>query len=75
MSYKVINKFIDKDDNNTLYNVGDVYPKGDLKLTEKRIELLTNEHPVYKCRFIQEVDEQIEETPKAPVKKKATKKE
>jgi len=56
MPYKVINKFKDSKDNNTLYEVGDEYPKGDYKPTKKRIEELSKEHKHYKRVFIQEVE-------------------
>ncbi|USK56571.1 hypothetical protein LIS82_08910 [Cytobacillus solani] len=58
MSYKVINRFYDKEDNNTLYEVGEDYPKGDHKPTKKRIEVLAKEHPKYKCVFIEAVKEE-----------------
>jgi hypothetical protein len=56
VTYKVINKFYDKEDNNTFYNVGDEYPKGGYKPTKKRIEELSNEHSKYKCSFIEEIN-------------------
>ena len=56
MAYKVINKFIDTENDNTLYNVGDEYPKGDHKPTKKRIEELSKVHPKYKVSFIEEND-------------------
>lgn len=54
MTYKVINIFIDSEDNNTLYKVGDDYPKGDHKPTKKRIEELSKVHPKYKVAFLKE---------------------
>lgn len=57
MAYKVINKFMDTQNDNTLYNVGDEYPKGSYKPTKKRIEELTKPHPKYKCAFIEELKE------------------
>ncbi|MBS4171938.1 hypothetical protein [Bacillus sp. FJAT-49736] len=56
MEYKVVNDFIDTNDNNTRYKVGDVYPKGSYKPTKKRIEELSKEHPKYKCNFIEKVE-------------------
>lgn len=55
MAYKVISRFIDKADNNTLYNVDEEYPKGSYKPTKKRISELSKEHPTYKRAFIEEV--------------------
>lgn len=60
MAYKVINKFIDKEDNDTFYNVGDEYPKGDYEPSNDRIEELSKQHPKYKTAFI-EVEETDEE--------------
>lgn len=56
MPYKVISKFIDKEDNNTLYEVGDEFPKGDSQPAENRIETLLNKHPKYNKAFIVEVE-------------------
>lgn len=58
MGHKVINKFVDVEDNNTLYKVGDEFPKGDSKPTKKRIEELSKPHPKYKSIFIEEVEEE-----------------
>ena len=55
MKYKVIHSFKDKEDNNTLYSVGDEYPKGKLKPTKKRLEELSKKHPDHKVAFIEEV--------------------
>jgi hypothetical protein len=54
LSYKVINKFYDKENKDTFYNVGDEYPKGDYKPTKKRIEGLSKVHPEYNRAFIEE---------------------
>ncbi|MGM0807534.1 MAG: hypothetical protein ACQET8_22775 [Bacillota bacterium] len=57
MAYKVIKRFRDKEDNNTIYEVGDEFPKGDSKATKKRLEELSSSHPVYRSAFIEEVAE------------------
>jgi len=57
MAYKVINRFKDTQDNNTVYEVGEEYPKGEYKPTKKRIAELSKEHPKYKRIFIEEVKE------------------
>jgi len=62
MGYKVINKFKDKEDNNTFYNVGDEYPKGDYNASEDRIEELSKPHPKYKNAFIEVVETDEEKT-------------
>jgi hypothetical protein len=60
MAYKVINSFTDLEDNNTLYRVGEEYPKGDYKPTQKRIEELSEVHPKQKRIFIEEVEKEDE---------------
>jgi hypothetical protein len=57
MGYKVIRRFKDNDDKSTIYEVGDEFPKGSSKPTKKRLEELSNPHPVYKTAFIEEVAE------------------
>ena len=52
MEYKVINPFKDKENDNTKYNVGDRYPKGDLKTSKKRIEELSKKHSKHNVAFI-----------------------
>jgi hypothetical protein len=58
MLYKVVNDFIDKEDNDTHYLAGEVYPKGDYKPSKKRIGELSKEHPIHKRFFIEEVKEE-----------------
>lgn len=58
MPYKVINQFLDKEDNEKLYDVGEEYPKGDHRPSKKRIEELSKVHPKYKRAFIEEVKEE-----------------
>lgn len=60
MEYKVIKDFRDLEDKNTLYKVGDEYPKGDHKPTKKRIKELSEPHPKYKAEFIVEVETEEE---------------
>lgn len=57
MPYKVINSFRDKEDNNTLYKVGEEYPKGEHKPNKKRLSELSKVNPKHKCAFIEEVKE------------------
>ncbi|BDH62313.1 hypothetical protein MTP04_24430 [Lysinibacillus sp. PLM2] len=56
MAYKVVNEFKDKDDNKTLYRVGEGYPKGNYQPTEERIAELLAVHPKYKRVFIEKVE-------------------
>lgn len=58
MAHKVINKFIDTQDNDTKYEVGDTYPKTSKKPTKKRIDELSKIHPRYKRKFIEQIDEE-----------------
>lgn len=64
MAYKVINDFFDKEDKNTFYRKGDVYPKGSHKPTKKRIEQLSKPHKVHKYAFIEEVKEETKASKK-----------
>lgn len=66
--YKVINRFYDKEDNHTLYEVGEGFPKGNSKPSKKRIEELLNKHPKYGIAFIEEVKETRKRSPKAESK-------
>lgn len=61
MSYEVVNRFKDTEDNGIIYEVGESYPKDGHKPTKKRIGELTKLHPKYKVVFIEEVKEQQEE--------------
>lgn len=54
--YKVIKAFRDLKDNETLYSIGDEYPKTSHKPTKKRIEELSQVHPVHGVIFIEEVE-------------------
>lgn len=68
--YRVIEYFEDLQDNSRPYEVGDIYPKGDIKPTKERfIELATDKNRRH-IPLIKKVDE-----PKVEKPKKATKKE
>lgn len=67
MEYKVISPFKDKEDDNTRYNVGDVYPKGDKKPTKKRIEELSKKHSKHNVAFIAPVIASSEKADNEPV--------
>jgi len=66
MARKVIKQFKDKEDKGRLYEVGDEYPKGSFKPTNKRLNELSELHPHYKAAFIKEEE-------KKPVVKKQEK--
>jgi hypothetical protein len=68
MTYKVVNDFIDTQDNNKHYKVGETYPQGDHKPTKKRIAELSKTHPKYKRIFIEEVEEEQKNEKPSPKK-------
>lgn len=57
MKYKVINEFIDKEHKDTLYKVGDIYPKKGFKVKKDRVTFLMKKHAEYKVAFLEEVKE------------------
>lgn len=60
--YKVVKKFVDLQDKNHLYNVGDCYPRSGKDVSENRIqELATNNNKIGVPL--------IKETPVKPTKK------
>lgn len=67
--YRVIEYFEDLQDNRQPYNVGDVFPKGDKKVTKKRLEELATDKNRRHIPLIEKVEE-----PKTKKPKKATKK-
>lgn len=73
MAYKVISRFKDLEDDNTLYDKGDTYPKGEHKPSKERIEELLSKHPKYKRAFIEEVREEETKEDKSQKKSSAKK--
>lgn len=78
MTYKVINKFREKHDNNRVYNVGDPYPFNNegYKPTNKRLDHLSKPNPDFeKVVFIEKVatEEPVEEKKKPKAKAKTEK--
>ena len=69
--YKVIKHFIDLQDNNYKYDVGDTYPRKGLNVLQSRINELARHKNKQKTRLIEEIPEKVEETEK---KTKSTKK-
>jgi hypothetical protein len=67
--YRVIEYFEDLQDNGQPYNVGDVFPKGDKKVTEERLNELATDKKRRHIPLIEKVEE-----PKVEKPKKATKK-
>lgn len=75
--YRVIKYFTDLNDGNHAYNVGDIYPRKDLKVSEDRIKLLSSSNNLQGQPLIEKVEEvKVEkvEKPKADNKKKPIKK-
>lgn len=69
--YKVIKHFIDLQDNNYKYDVGDTYPRKGLNVLQSRINELASHKNKQKTPLIEEIPEKVEETEK---KTKSTKK-
>jgi hypothetical protein len=68
MHFKVVNEFKDTKDKNTIYKVGEVYPKTEHKPSEKRIKELSGVHPKYKRVFIEKIEEKQSEPQKGKEK-------
>ena len=58
MSYKVLNRFKDTDE--TVYETGDIYPKGESEPSQKRMKELSAVHPKYRKRFIEFFESDME---------------
>ena len=69
--YKVIKHFVDLQDNNHKYDVGDTYPRKGLNVLPSRIKELASDKNRQGCPLIEEIPEKVEETEK---KTKSTKK-
>lgn len=69
--YKVIKHFIDLQDNNYKYDVGDTYPRKGLNVLQSRINELASDKNLQKTPLIEEIPENVEETKKKKSAKKA----
>ena len=69
--YKVIKHFIDLQDNNYKYDVGDTYPRKGLNVLQSRINELASRKNLQKTPLIEEIPEKAEETKKKRSVKKA----
>lgn len=65
--YKVIKHFIDLQDNNYKYDVGDTYPRKGLNVLQSRINELASDKNLQKTPLIEEIPE-AEEKPKKKTK-------
>lgn len=71
--YRVIEYFEDLQDNGQPYNVGDVFPKGDKKVTEERLNELATDKNRRRIPLIKKVEEPKVEKPVKKATKKAVK--
>lgn len=73
--YKVIKYFLDLQDGNHPYHVGDVFPRSGVEVKEERLEELAGSENRQKVPLIAKVDETADaDEPKEPVKGKRAKK-
>ena len=70
--YRVIKHFVDLQDNNYKYDVGDTYPRKGLNVLQSRINELASHKNKQKTPLIEEIIEKVEE-PKKEKKKSAEK--
>ncbi len=59
--YKVIKHFVDLQDNNYKYDVGDTYPRKGLNVLQSRINELASNKNKQKTPLIEEIPEKAEE--------------
>lgn len=64
MNYKVLHLFKEKEHGDTIYSIGDPYPKEGFKANDKRVSFLQELNPVYGVRFLDSAED------KPTVKKK-----
>lgn len=70
--YRVIKYFTDLQDGDCPYNVGDIFPRKGLKVTDKRLAELAgngNKQGVPLIQFVEETPAVEEEPKKAPTKR------
>lgn len=75
--YKVIKFFTDLQDGNHAYNVGDIFPRKGVAVSEERIARLASTNNARKCVLIEKVEEpkvEEKEEPKKTLIKKGKKK-
>lgn len=58
MAYKVIKHFVDLQDNNHKYDVGDIYPRKGLNVLQSRINELASDKNLQKTPLIEEIKEE-----------------
>ena len=72
--YRVIEYFEDLQDNGQPYNVGDVFPKGNKKVTEQRLNALATDKNRRRIPLIKKVEEPKVEKPAKKANKKTANK-
>ena len=72
--YRVIEYFEDLQDNRQPYNVGDVFPKGDKKVTKERLNELATDKNRRHIPLIEKVEQPKVEKPSKKANKKAANK-
>lgn len=70
--YRVIKHFVDLQDNNYKYDIGDTYPRKGLNVLQSRINELASDKNKQKTPLIEEIPEKLEE-PKKKKKKSVEK--
>lgn len=59
--YRVIKHFVDLQDNNYKYDVGDTYPRKGLNVLQSRINELASNKNLQKTPLIEEIPEKVKE--------------
>lgn len=59
--YRVIKHFVDLQDNNYKYDVGDTYPRKGLNVLQSRINELASNKNLQKTQLIEEIPEKVKE--------------
>ena len=72
--YRVIKHFVDLQDNNHKYDVGDTYPRKGLNVLQSRINELASDKNKQKTPLIEEITDKAEETKKKKSAEKTDKK-
>ena len=70
--FRVIKHFVDLQDNNYKYDVGDTYPRKGLNVLQSRINELASDKNLQKTPLIEEIPEKVAE-PKKEKKKSVEK--
>lgn len=71
--YKVIKHFVDLQDNNYKYDVGDTYPRKGLNVLQSRINELATNKNLQRTPLIEEIAEKVEDLKKGKKSKSVEK--